>query len=1086
MEKKIFKTLDEVKLKNENTPIGTGAFSEVKLVYHAENPNKLYAMKSIQKKNPTETIYIEKEKTLHKSLNHPNIIKFQDSLETQTHIHFFLEYAPNGDLFEYLRKKKKIKKTLLKRFFFQTCLSISYLHSKSIIHRDIKPENLLLSKNLNIKLCDFGWSVIHTKKTERRSLCGTYEYMAPEIFFGKLQGFKTDIWALGILLYELYHGKPPFVVERSEKTIEPKFGRIFFREDLESGVRQLVEGMLVRDCEERLSVREVLQHEFFEEVRGDFGGEGKGFLGYEEDYERGDANFIEGEEGIRDKIFIEGKDEITDKIFIESKNTDLNEKIHCDSQLNFEGKKICDVIEEIRKEKINLNEKLLKNRVKKEEEKSDIINNENKVEKLLQEKNRKMNKKKENFKFLNKNYYKKKNDFTPNIYDKKMFSKLNFKNSLRKNFESKKENWKVREKLINFKKKNIKRKELIKEKKYINLAIKNNKKFLKKNSYNLEKNHKQKLNDGNILRKHKLFGDTNRNLIHNIYSNYQTKIKEKDNNGKKKFSKKTEIENDCKLENKRPLETLYSFKKNINDKKILDKRKKNDNKILKRCQSNPLKFTKKKNSSINKELTSKNSLCLKKSENLKNEIIFLNQKNNLKNTNLRNQNFKNNLSFNRSDNFTKMISEIEKENLKNITTRNNKKIIKKLITRNKSENIKKLISSKENIKFKMFNDDNKNSKNQNLKKNFIRRKNHKKSESFSQIQNKKISKNNPIENLYNSTIMKKNSYFQNSSKIINSKKNQFNNLNEKNEVKFNIYSPNILEKKFISNIIIKKTKFSVEGKNKVDGFSYFKKYKKKLNKNENSKSRDFSNSSFKKENLQNNNTPEKIIKKIYNKNSFNKNSIYFKKENPSNFFIQNKKPNYSKFENKFEKNNEKKINKYRMSYQTKPNKSPKKLRRNISLDQNKHQKLRYDSKGPVKIDLNSIKGKSFYKDIYSFKGNIDEMYNSLQSLQGLKEKKETENGNLFEKKSSLMMESFVCPYEIGVLKKKFDSVSNSTGFLNFDKYTKNNILNNCSNLLYPNKENVKNKNDFQLKNKVLTNKRIGSFNFTRKRNVSPY
>ena len=100
------------------------------------------------------------------------------------------------------------------KFFYQTCLAMDYLHTRKIMHRDLKPENLLLDENLNIKLCDFGWSVEFNENEHRKTLCGTYEYMAPEIYYGDKQTVKTDVWALGILLYELMHGRPPFKPNR--------------------------------------------------------------------------------------------------------------------------------------------------------------------------------------------------------------------------------------------------------------------------------------------------------------------------------------------------------------------------------------------------------------------------------------------------------------------------------------------------------------------------------------------------------------------------------------------------------------------------------------------------------------------------------------------------------------------------------------------------------------------------------------------------------------------------------------------------------------------------------------------------------
>ena len=85
---------------------------------------------------------------------------------------------------------------------------MKYIHSKGIVHRDIKPENILLDKNTDVKLCDFGWSALQADIW--KTFCGTYEYMAPEIFENFTYNYSVDIWSLGILLYELFHGHSPF------------------------------------------------------------------------------------------------------------------------------------------------------------------------------------------------------------------------------------------------------------------------------------------------------------------------------------------------------------------------------------------------------------------------------------------------------------------------------------------------------------------------------------------------------------------------------------------------------------------------------------------------------------------------------------------------------------------------------------------------------------------------------------------------------------------------------------------------------------------------------------------------------------
>lgn len=137
--------------------------------------------------------------------------------------------------------------------------SIHYLHRKNIAHRDIKPENLLVDSNFRIKLCDFGWSNWMSKKMVRKSVCGTYEYMPPEVVNEKPQTLKADLWSLGILLYEMLHGKAPFQANSLDQ-IKDKIAKqqIYLNSKLKKETKDIVKLLLRRDSTQRCSAEEIL------------------------------------------------------------------------------------------------------------------------------------------------------------------------------------------------------------------------------------------------------------------------------------------------------------------------------------------------------------------------------------------------------------------------------------------------------------------------------------------------------------------------------------------------------------------------------------------------------------------------------------------------------------------------------------------------------------------------------------------------------------------------------------------------------------------------------------------------------------
>lgn len=122
-----------------------------------------------------------------------------------------MDYTPWGNLYEYMKTEegKKLTSLQIQNFFLQICQAVKYMHDNKLIHWDIKPENILISENLVPKLSDFGWSVLVSNKN-RSTFCGTFEYMAPEMYENEEYSYSVDIWGLGVLLYEMFHKKSPF------------------------------------------------------------------------------------------------------------------------------------------------------------------------------------------------------------------------------------------------------------------------------------------------------------------------------------------------------------------------------------------------------------------------------------------------------------------------------------------------------------------------------------------------------------------------------------------------------------------------------------------------------------------------------------------------------------------------------------------------------------------------------------------------------------------------------------------------------------------------------------------------------------
>ncbi len=152
---------------------------------------------------------IEREIKIHKQLQHLNIIKLYFSYVKKNTLFLILELCDKGNLFQMLKNRYfTMEQNLI--IFYEVVKAISYLHQQNLMHRDIKPENILLDQTNGVKVCDFGFCAAYNAAIQRQTLCGTQEYLPPEIIKNHTQTQSVDVWCLGILLYEMIHKTTPY------------------------------------------------------------------------------------------------------------------------------------------------------------------------------------------------------------------------------------------------------------------------------------------------------------------------------------------------------------------------------------------------------------------------------------------------------------------------------------------------------------------------------------------------------------------------------------------------------------------------------------------------------------------------------------------------------------------------------------------------------------------------------------------------------------------------------------------------------------------------------------------------------------
>lgn len=181
-------------------------------------------------------------------------------------IYIALELASEGELYRHLKsaENSRFDEFRSAKYTYQVADALHYCHLNNVIHRDLKPENILLTADDNVKLADFGWSA-HTISNNRKTMCGTLDYLPPEMIEGKHYDDSIDQWCLGVLCYEFLVGNPPFEAEDSEKTYG-KICRIEVRypKFISIGAKDLISRLLKRTGM-RISLLDVMRHPWIRE-----------------------------------------------------------------------------------------------------------------------------------------------------------------------------------------------------------------------------------------------------------------------------------------------------------------------------------------------------------------------------------------------------------------------------------------------------------------------------------------------------------------------------------------------------------------------------------------------------------------------------------------------------------------------------------------------------------------------------------------------------------------------------------------------------------------------------------------------------